>query len=129
MATPRVTRSALERVSPRSPRAAVPSFDSDAHTLAGVARVLGGCRPDLHRGGTHSERSFAARARTPQQTAWTACNDLLDHLVGEREQPVWNLEAECLGGLEADHQFASPQLTLTPQSLTWILGYDQVRPR
>jgi len=27
-----------------------------------------------------------------------------DHLVGEREQPVRNLEAERLGGLEIDHQ-------------------------
>jgi hypothetical protein len=29
---------------------------------------------------------------------------LLDHLVAEREQLVWNLEAERLGGLEVDHQ-------------------------
>src|SRR5262245_66342910 len=27
-----------------------------------------------------------------------------NHLVGEREQPVRNLEAERLGGLEVDHQ-------------------------
>src|SRR5215813_794485 len=27
-----------------------------------------------------------------------------DHLVGEREQFVWNLEAERFGGLEVDHQ-------------------------
>src|SRR5438034_626031 len=27
-----------------------------------------------------------------------------DHLVGEREQLVWNLEAERLGRLEVDHQ-------------------------
>src|SRR5262249_57991546 len=26
----------------------------------------------------------------------------LDHLVGERQQPVWNLEAERLGGLEVE---------------------------
>jgi hypothetical protein len=29
---------------------------------------------------------------------------LLDHLVGEREQPVRNLEAEGLGSLEVDYQ-------------------------
>src|SRR5215468_12165142 len=28
----------------------------------------------------------------------------LDHLVGEREQLVWNIEAQRLGGLEVDHQ-------------------------
>ena len=26
----------------------------------------------------------------------------LDHLVGTDKQPVWNLEAECLSGLEVD---------------------------
>jgi hypothetical protein len=30
---------------------------------------------------------------------------LLDHLVGEREQPVRYLEAERLGGLEIKHEF------------------------
>ena len=29
---------------------------------------------------------------------------LLDYLVGEGEQLVWNLEAERLGGLEVDHE-------------------------
>ena len=29
----------------------------------------------------------------------------LDHLIGEREQPVRNLKAERLGGLNIDHQF------------------------
>jgi hypothetical protein len=28
---------------------------------------------------------------------------LLDHLVGERKQLVWNIEAERLGGLEVDY--------------------------
>src|SRR5262249_55717696 len=34
----------------------------------------------------------------------TRDGSLLDHLVGEREQPVRNLEAERFGGLEVEHQ-------------------------
>ena len=41
----------------------------------------------------------AARARTPQQTACTAYNDLLDHLVGEREDGWRHLQAERISGL------------------------------
>ena len=43
---------------------------------------------------------MAAAIRLSQQHS---CS--LDHLVGEREQPVRNLEAERLRGLEVDGQF------------------------
>src|SRR5262249_33049590 len=36
--------------------------------------------------------------------ACTGCTDLFNHLVGGREQPVGNLEAERLCGLEIDRQ-------------------------
>jgi hypothetical protein len=47
---------------------------------------------------------------TISKPATTAClrqgdSCSFDHLVGKREQPVWNLEAERLGGLEIDGQF------------------------
>src|SRR5262249_61783621 len=42
---------------------------------------------------------MAAAIRLSQQHS---CS--FDHLVGEREQPVGNLEAECLGNLEVDHK-------------------------
>src|SRR5215831_3929736 len=42
---------------------------------------------------------MAATIRLSQQHS---CS--FDHLIGEREQPVWNLEAERLRGLEVDDQ-------------------------
>jgi hypothetical protein len=40
------------------------------------------------------------RTHAAQQT--TCAHALFDHLVGEREQSVRNLQAECLRGLEID---------------------------
>ena len=36
--------------------------------------------------------------------------DIERHLVDQREQPVWNLKAERLRGLEIDGQFELPRL-------------------
>src|SRR6516165_194891 len=73
------------------PRRPVTIWASDRVSLSASRRAL----PCLHRGGytTHTVRSSAARARTPQQTARTACNDLLDHLVGNGEQRRGYVEA------------------------------------
>jgi hypothetical protein len=37
------------------------------------------------------------------QTATRARSRSLDHLVGQREQFVWNFEAQCLCSLQVDH--------------------------
>ena len=42
---------------------------------------------------------MAAAIRLSQQHS---CS--FDHLVGEREQLLWNLEAECLGGRQIDDE-------------------------
>ena len=78
-------------LSPFHPRRPVTIWASDRVSLSASRRAL----PCLHRGGytTHTVRSSAARARTPQQTARTACNDLLDHLVGNGEQRGGYVEA------------------------------------
>src|SRR5262249_37930493 len=66
--------------SPLSPAATQHSLPSGRYPLLG---------PDFHR-----------LDRTSLRLAHS-----LDHLVGEGEQPVWDLEAERLGGLEIDGQF------------------------
>src|SRR6516225_11670473 len=43
-------------------------------------------------------------AATPQSAPCAVATDLFDHLVGDREQPVGNFEAERLCGLEVDRQ-------------------------
>src|SRR5215470_19071843 len=66
-------------------------------------------------GQTHSRaRSHqdGADLRADRSTAYlvscirvcSAHGNSLDHLVGECEHLVWNLEAECLRGLEVNHQ-------------------------
>ena len=40
-----------------------------------------------------------------RRAAWCTRGVSFDHLVGEREQLVWNLEAERLGSPEIDDQF------------------------
>src|SRR5215471_20642283 len=40
----------------------------------------------------------------------TAAKRLFDHFVGERQQLVWKLETECLGGREIDDQPVSRRL-------------------
>src|SRR5215831_11055769 len=68
-------------------------------------------RPTLHRRIRPPASPAAARApraatRLPRRRAerGTRGAPSFDHLVGEREQPVRNLEAERLGGLEVDAQ-------------------------
>src|SRR5262245_13688283 len=34
----------------------------------------------------------------------------IDHLVGDGEQPRWEAEAECLGGVEVDHELELDRL-------------------
>src|SRR5437667_9017217 len=65
--------------SPLSPAATQHSLPSGRYPLLG---------PDLHR-----------LDRTSLRLA-----HLFDHLVGQRQQPVRNGEADRLGGLEIDHQ-------------------------
>src|SRR5713101_1878819 len=52
-----------------------------------------------------STASCHKRTHAPQQTTYTDCNDLLDHLVGDGEHSGWNIEAEHFCGLEIDYQF------------------------
>src|SRR5690349_11339136 len=47
---------------------------------------------------------------------------LFDHLVGEREELVWNLEAERLGGLEIDHQLELGWLH--DRQIGWLCSCD-----
>ena len=47
-------------------------------------------------------RAISGPAQVQQNSLQKAPLDLLDHLVGERKQPVRNLDAERLGGLEID---------------------------
>jgi len=65
---------------PLSPTATQHSLPSGRYSLLG---------PDLHR-----------LDRTSLRLA-----HLLNHLVGKRQQLVWNLEAERLGGFKVDDQF------------------------
>src|SRR5262249_40524714 len=55
-------------------------------------------------GETLFDRSSGTGRGGADRTSFPWCLPSFDHLVGEREQPVWNLEAERLGGLEVDHQ-------------------------
>src|SRR5262245_46802531 len=59
-------------------------------------------------------RSFVRHFRdVPGSDICSATNKaLFDHLVGDGNQFIWNLEAESLGGLEVDGQF----------ELRWLLN-------
>src|SRR5262249_18572762 len=46
----------------------------------------------------------------------------LDHLVGEREQLVWNLEAKRLGGFEIDHKLEPSRLH--DGEVSWLLSVE-----
>jgi hypothetical protein len=45
------------------------------------------------------------RQVAPRETRGASTSRSFDHLVGEREQPVRDFEAERLGSLEVEHQF------------------------
>ena len=64
-------------------------------------------RPALIAATTRSRRSIrrvGLRRFVPQPDSCTAANSVLfEHLIGEREQLVWNLKPKRLGGFQIDH--------------------------
>ena len=51
--------------------------------------------------------------------------DLLDHLVGKREQAIWHREPQSLGGLEVEHQVELGRL-LSLDALRQMFGIEEI---
>src|SRR5262249_46553802 len=75
-------------------------WDNDAHRPRRIGLRPRNPRRHRQRGSAGSQIQKISAGKFHFEPPFTS----LDHLVGEREQPVRNLEAEGLGSLEVDYQ-------------------------
>ena|SRR5258708_1763275 len=87
------------------------SAESGAYLLAQLKTVKsplirGECRrqESAKRGRSRSRSKAAIRAHNARGRTWWGCDALRDHLIRPTQQRRRHREAECLCGLEVDHQ-------------------------